>query len=82
MTKMYRLLDGLGLTAAFALFLCMSPTSAQMSNHSQLEKIVDVHAPNYVQVSKQIWDYAELGYHENKSSSLLEMQLKDAWFKI
>ena len=55
---------------------------AQTAAHPQLEKIVDEHAASYKQVSKQIWDYAELGYHENKSSALLQTQLKDAGFTV
>ena len=82
MTKTYGVLGGLGPVARFALVFCAGSAGAQMSSHSQLEKAVDVHAPNYIQVSKQIWDYAELGYHENKSSALLQMQLKDAGFKM
>jgi metal-dependent amidase/aminoacylase/carboxypeptidase family protein len=34
------------------------------------------------EVSKQIWDYAELGYHENKSSALLQAQLKATGFSL
>jgi aminobenzoyl-glutamate utilization protein B len=55
---------------------------AQTADHKQLEKLVDDHAANWKQVSKQIWDYAELGYHENKSSTLLQEQLKAAGFTV
>jgi len=50
--------------------------------HKQLEQIIDSHAANYKTVSKEIWDFAELGYHENKSSSLLQKQFKDAGFAV
>jgi aminobenzoyl-glutamate utilization protein B len=50
--------------------------------HKQVLKFVDAGAANWKQVSKQIWDYAELGYHENKSSTLLQAQLKDAGFSV
>ena len=50
--------------------------------HKQVLEIVDQHAANYKQVSKQIWDFAELGYHENKSSTLLQQQFKDAGFTL
>jgi aminobenzoyl-glutamate utilization protein B len=50
--------------------------------HKQVLTFVDQNAANYKAVSKQIWDYAELGYHENKSSTLLQTQLKDAGFTI
>ena len=50
--------------------------------HAQLLQLVDKDAAHWQQVSKQIWDYAELGYHETKSSELLQEQLKAAGFKV
>ena len=50
--------------------------------HKQIIQLVDQNAANYKAVSKQIWDYAELGYHENKSSKLLQEQLKAAGFSV
>jgi aminobenzoyl-glutamate utilization protein B len=55
------------------------PTPA---DRTQIIKLVDANAPEYKQVSKEIWGYAELGYHENKSSTLLQDQLKKAGFTI
>jgi aminobenzoyl-glutamate utilization protein B len=55
---------------------------AQSAAHRQVEQLVDENAANWKQVSKQIWDYAELGYHENKSSALLQEQLKSAGFTV
>ena len=52
------------------------------STHAQLLTLVDQNAPHWQQVSKQIWDYAELGYHETKSSDLLQGQLKAAGFRV
>ena len=45
-------------------------------------QLVDQNAPHWNDVSKQIWDYAELGYHETKSSELLQEQLKAAGFRV
>ena len=50
--------------------------------HAQLLKLVDQDAAHWQQVSKQIWDFAELGYHETKSSALLQEQLKAAGFRV
>jgi aminobenzoyl-glutamate utilization protein B len=50
--------------------------------HAQLLQLVDKDAPHWQQISKQIWDYAELGYHETKSSDLLQEQLKAAGFTV
>jgi aminobenzoyl-glutamate utilization protein B len=60
------------------------PTLAQSTptSHKQVLGYVDQNAANYKAVSKQIWDYAELGYHESKSSTLLQTQLQSAGFSI
>ncbi len=60
------------------------PSSAQASPgaHQQLRQLIDDNSANWKQVSKQIWDFAELGYHENKSSALLQAQLKAAGFAV
>ncbi len=50
--------------------------------HAQVLQLVDKDSEHWQQVSKQIWDYAELGYHETKSSDLLQEQLKAAGFKV
>src|ERR1700736_343142 len=55
------------------------PTPA---DRTQILKLVDANAAQYKQVSKEIWGFAELGYHENKSSSLLQDQLKKAGFSL
>ena len=55
---------------------------AASAAHKQVTQLVDERAANFKQVSKQIWDYAELGYHEDKSSDLLQAELKDAGFSV
>jgi aminobenzoyl-glutamate utilization protein B len=50
--------------------------------HKQVESLVDNNSANWKQVSKQIWGFAELGYHEQKSSALLQEQLKAAGFHV
>jgi aminobenzoyl-glutamate utilization protein B len=50
--------------------------------HKQVAQLVDNKAATFKEVSKQIWDYAELGYHEDKSSALLQARLKDAGFSV
>lgn len=52
------------------------------SDHKQIEQLVDENSTQYKLVSKQIWDFAELGYHEDKSSRLLQNQLKQAGFSV
>jgi aminobenzoyl-glutamate utilization protein B len=55
---------------------------AKTDAHKQVGQLVEQNATNWKQVSKQIWDYAELGYHENRSSELLQAQLKAAGFSL
>ena len=43
---------------------------------------IDQNADTYFGVASEIWNYAELGYQEVKSSSLLQTHLADSGFKI
>jgi aminobenzoyl-glutamate utilization protein B len=43
---------------------------------------LDKRFPEYAGISKQIWNFAELGYQEEKSSALLEEQLKKEGFDV
>ncbi|HEX9955652.1 MAG TPA: amidohydrolase [Fibrella sp.] len=43
---------------------------------------LDKRLPEYAGISKQIWDFAELGYQEEKSSLLLQEQLKKEGFDV
>src|ERR1700745_263489 len=40
------------------------------------------HADRFGAISRQIWESPELGYHENKSSSLLQQELKANGFVV
>ena len=55
------------LTGCLALSIA-PPARAQAKTdaHKQVEQLVEQNAANWKQVSKQIWDYAELGYHEEQ----------------
>lgn len=43
---------------------------------------LDASYDRYVQVANQIWDWAEVGYQETRSSGLLQEQLRAAGFRI
>jgi len=45
-------------------------------------KLVDQHSAEYIETSKKIWQFAEMGYHEEKSSALLQQDLKAAGFSL
>jgi aminobenzoyl-glutamate utilization protein B len=71
------------------LFTCISAGcllslagQAQQASHQQLIQLVDRHSAEYIKTSKTIWNYAELGYHEDKSSALLQQDLKAAGFAV
>jgi aminobenzoyl-glutamate utilization protein B len=71
---------------ALTLALCAAaiPSIAQTtaSDRTEVLTLVDASAAQYKDVSKQIWSFAELGYHEEKSSALLQGQLKAVGFTI
>ncbi len=70
-----------GIAIAASLF-SVAVTGQQVNLHRQVEQLVDQNSAEYVQASKAIWQYAELGYHEEKSSALLQRDLKHAGFQI
>ena len=72
----------LWLAATAALFAHPAAAQPLASAHAQLLQLVDKDAAHWQQVSKQIWDFAELGYHETKSSDLLQERLEAAGFKV
>lgn len=45
-------------------------------------KFIDANASTYSSVAQQIWEFAEVGYQEEKSSALLQQTLRDAGFTI
>lgn len=65
------------------LFLTCSPQflSAQKTKQDVI-KSIDAKYDQYSTTAKKIWDYAEVGFQEVKSSALLQQTLKDAGFSI
>jgi aminobenzoyl-glutamate utilization protein B len=43
---------------------------------------VDKHAIHFSEISRQIWETPELGFHENKSSALLQQELRSNGFDV
>ena len=54
----------------------------QPARHQQVLQLVEEHSAHFSATSKTIWEYAELGYHEEKSSSLLRRELEAAGFRV
>jgi aminobenzoyl-glutamate utilization protein B len=68
----------LGLSLVIAL---AGPAYAQTDTASVLSSI-DAKRSAYGDVALQIWNFAEVGYQETKSSALLQQQLKAAGFDV
>lgn len=43
---------------------------------------IDAHFADYDRIQKQIWGYAEVGFHETRSSALLQKTLRDGGFSV
>jgi aminobenzoyl-glutamate utilization protein B len=72
-----------GVFAALTAALFSGAASAQQATpHQQLIGLVDRQAAHFSAVSKAIWDYAEVGYQEDKSSALLQRELQAAGFRV
>ena len=52
------------------------------ADKAQLTGAVDAYAPKMNDTALKIWNFAELGYLETKSSALLQDQLKAAGFTV
>lgn len=63
--------------------LCTSVlTLSSQKTKKDVLKSLDTKSEMYGDISQQIWNLAEMGYHEQKSSTLLQKTLEDAGFTI
>ncbi len=60
--------------------LAASPLVAD--DKSALLQKMDARAAHYGDVSRKIWEFAEVGYKENKSAELLKSELRSAGFTL
>ena len=65
-------------TLILSLFTSVSLSGQQIKIINELES----QKSNYAKIAFQIWEWAELGYQEEKSSALLKKTLSDAGFTI
>lgn len=66
-------------------FLALNSLASLAQTDPEKEKIIvalEKQKASYADVAKKIWTFAEPGYLENKSSGLLQEQLKKAGFKV
>jgi aminobenzoyl-glutamate utilization protein B len=57
-------------------------TSTGSREDDALLQSIDAKRAKYSDIARQIWDFAEVGYKEQKSSALLQAQLKAAGFDV
>jgi aminobenzoyl-glutamate utilization protein B len=68
-----------------ALFLLGASTLAAQARPAAADPLaaaIDAKAPAYAAVARRIWEFAEVGYQEEKSSALLQDQLRAAGFTV
>jgi len=70
------------LLSAAVLFAGMKPATAQPSEHAGLLAAVETQTPGIGRVARALWDYAEVGYQETRSSTLLQQELRKAGFSV
>jgi aminobenzoyl-glutamate utilization protein B len=62
---------------------CWLATSAFAQKTKQdLIKVIDARYDTYSTTAKKIWDLAEVGFQETKSSALLQQMLQEAGFTV
>jgi aminobenzoyl-glutamate utilization protein B len=70
--------------ASLTLILSGSPASAQVTPQDKQTLIASVEkgAPRMADVAHLIWEFAEVGYQETKSSALLQSELRKTGFSV
>jgi aminobenzoyl-glutamate utilization protein B len=71
--------------AGMIVFICSALNAADQftsNDRQELLRSIDSQATHYGDVSRKIWEFAEVGYQETKSSELLKSELRNAGFKI
>ena len=59
-----------------------SAQAPSADDRAALLRGIDAKRESYAGVAKEIWGFAEVGYQEQKSSALLQQQLKAAGFQV
>jgi len=72
----------LAAVAAMSLAGAANAEPLSAGDRTAIKASVDKASSRLGQVALQIWNYAEVGYQEHKSSALLQAELKKAGFKV
>ena len=65
-----------------ALLLAGAGSAAAQTSKPDVARRMDETKSTYEEIALKIWGYAEVGYHEAKSSALLQEQLKKEAFEV
>jgi aminobenzoyl-glutamate utilization protein B len=60
----------------------ISAAGAEKETRARVLDVLEQRSDDYARVARQIWGFAEVGYQEDKSSALLQAQLKAAGFEV
>jgi aminobenzoyl-glutamate utilization protein B len=60
----------------------VSAQQASADDRAAMLRSIDAKRDHYAGVAKEIWGFAEVGYQEQKSSALLQQQLRAAGFQV
>ena len=64
-------------------FLSLVTVCSQISYSTEsIDKFINSHQEEYQQLALKIWELAEVGYQEHKSSALLQESLSSKGFKV
>jgi aminobenzoyl-glutamate utilization protein B len=66
----------------FFLLAALAPAQTPPAERARLLRRMDDTAPRYGDLSRQIWEFAEVGYKEVKSSALLSGELEANGFRV
>jgi aminobenzoyl-glutamate utilization protein B len=69
-------------TALLAVLVVHAHAEIAAPDREKMLSTMDGRASQYGELSRQIWEYAEVGYKEQKSSALLKTELQKAGFRV
>jgi aminobenzoyl-glutamate utilization protein B len=64
------------------LLLLLAAACLPADDKSTLLQTMDAHAAHYGDVSRKIWEFAEIGFKETQSAALLKSELREAGFSV
>ena len=64
------------------LFATIPATTIAQTDKARVAASIDADGAKYASVALEIWEFAEVGYQEEKSSALLQSELRGAGFQV